>query len=107
MLIQASQKWKETQIDSKRQNVQTQVAAMNASVAHMVTYTSTDEVDSSGVLDETTSALSSGLPEVAKDVRMLAALMDDSGDKLIVATKKLCAAFSDLLNTAEPGTKEV
>jgi len=96
-------------LDTKKQNVQTQIAAMSSSVAHMVSITSTEEVDGNGTaVDETMSAISSGLPEVAKDMRMLAALMEDnSGEKLIDATKKLCFAFSDLLNAAEPGTKEV
>lgn len=83
---------------------------MSSSVAHMVSVTSTEEVEGSGrAVDETVSAISSGLPEVAKDMRMLAALMEDnnSGEKLLDATKKLCSAFSDLLNAAEPGTKEV
>ena len=44
---------------------------------------------------------------MAKDVRMIAALMDDTGDKLLDATRKLCNAFSDLLTAAEPETKEV
>lgn len=93
-------------MDTKRQNVQTQIAAMSAATAHVITLTSTDEVDS-GAVGQTISAISSGLPEVAKDVRVLAALMDDSGDKLIDATRKLCDAFSDLLTAAEPDTKEV
>jgi talin len=80
---------------------------MSAATAHVVTLTSTDEVDS-GAMGEAVSAISSGLPEVAKDARMLAALMGDvSGDRLIDATRKLCNAFSDLLTAAEPDTKEV
>ncbi|XP_021951847.1 talin-1 isoform X2 [Folsomia candida] len=101
-----TRKWKETTIDTKKANVQTQIAAMNAATAHVVTLTSTDEVDS-GAMGEAVSAISSGLPEVAKDARMLAALMGDGGgDKLIDATRKLCNAFSDLLTAAEPDTKE-
>jgi talin len=104
--VQHTRKWKETTVDTKKQNVQTQIAAMSAATAHVVTLTSTDEVDS-GAVGEAVSAISSGLPEVAKDMRMLAALMDDSGEKLIDATRKLCNAFSDLLSAAEPDTKEV
>lgn len=79
---------------------------MSAATAHVVTLTSTDEVDS-GAVGEAVTAISSGLPEVAKDVRMIAALMDDSGETLIDATRKLCNAFSDLLTAAEPDTQEV
>lgn len=93
-------------MDTKKANVQTQIAAMSAATAHVVTLSSTDEVDS-GAMGEAVSAISSGLPEVAKDARMLAALMGDNGGKLIDATKKLCNAFSDLLTAAEPETKEV
>lgn len=40
---------------------------------------------------------------------MIAALMDDdlSGERLLDATRKLCAAFSDLLKAAEPEKLEV
>lgn len=40
---------------------------------------------------------------------MLGALQDDdaSRNKLLGAAKRLCGAFSDLLNAAEPGQKEV
>ncbi|CAH1399183.1 unnamed protein product [Nezara viridula] len=38
---------------------------------------------------------------------MLAALIDEnSGDKLLDATRKLCTTFTDLLKAAEPATKE-
>ena len=104
---QASRKWKETTLDSKKQNVHTQIAAMSAATAHVVSLTSTEEVDS-GAVGEAVSAITSGLPDVAKDVRMISALMEEGGgEKLIVATKKLCNAFSDLLTAAEPETKEV
>ena len=93
-------------MDSKKQNVHSQIAAMSAATAHVVSLTSTEEVDS-GAVGEAVSAITSGLPDVAKDVRMISALMDDGGDKLIDATKKLCNAFSDLLTAAEPETKEV
>ncbi|CAG7831157.1 unnamed protein product, partial [Allacma fusca] len=102
----ASRKWKETTLDSKKQNIHTQIAAMSAATAHVVTLTSTDVVDS-GAVGEAVSVITSGLPDVAKDVRMIAALMDDSGEKLIDATRKLCNAFSDMLTAAEPEGKEI
>lgn len=53
------------------------------------------------------STITTGLPEVSRGVRMIAALVDDSsGDKLLDATRKLCTAFTDLLKAAEPTTAE-
>lgn len=47
--------------------------------------------------------------QFSRDVKMLAALGEDlrAGDRLLDATRKLCGAFSDLLNAAQPGSKEV
>lgn len=55
------------------------------------------------------TTITSNLPEMTKGVKMIAALMDDNdnGDRLLDATRRLCTAFSDLLKTAEPETKEV
>ena len=51
----------------------------------------------------------SNIDDFSQDVRMLGALQDDdaSRNKLLGAAKRLCGAFSDLLNAAEPGQKEV
>lgn len=76
----------------------------------MVTLTSgpADEVDHTAVGAAITT-IGSNLPEMTKDVRMIAALMEDtnSGEKLLDATRLLCSAFSDLLRAAEPESKEV
>ena len=55
------------------------------------------------------STISSNLPDMAKGVKLIAALMEDDhdGDRLLDATRKLCKAFSDLLNAAQPENKEV
>lgn len=75
----------------------------------MVTLTSgpSEDVDHHAVGAAITT-ITSNLPEMTKDVKMIAALMDDSnmGDKLLEAARKLCSAFSDLLKAAEPETKE-
>lgn len=104
----ASLKWKETTVDTNKQNVSSQIAAMNAATAQVVTLTSgsVDEVDHTAVGAAITT-ITTGLPEVSRGVRMLAALIDEnSGDKLLDATRKLCTAFTDLLKAAEPATKE-
>ena len=72
-----------------------------------ITEGNADEVDHTAVGAAITT-ITSGLPEVSRGVRMLAALIDEnSGDKLLDATRKLCCAFTDLLKAAEPATKEV
>lgn len=54
------------------------------------------------------STISSNLPEMAKGVKLIAALMEDEhDDRLLDATRRLCSAFSDLLNAAQPENKEV
>lgn len=86
-----------------------QIAAMNAATAQVVTLTSgpQEEIDHTAVGAAITT-IGSNLPEMTKDVKMIAALMDDTnmGEKLLDATRKLCSAFSDLLKAAEPESKE-
>ena len=54
------------------------------------------------------STISSNLPEMAKGVKLISALMEDEhDDRLLDATRRLCNAFSDLLNAAQPENKEV
>ncbi|XP_013143136.1 PREDICTED: talin-1 isoform X2 [Papilio polytes] len=105
----ASVKWKQVTMDTSKQVVTSQIAAMNAATAQVVTLTSgpTEEVDHTAVGAAITT-ITTNLPEMTKGVQTIAALMDDTddGDKLLDATRKLCTAFSDLLKAAEPETKE-
>ncbi|XP_051170651.1 talin-1 isoform X3 [Leptopilina boulardi] len=105
----ASLKWIERTIDTHKQNVGSQIAAMNAATAQVVTLTSgpADHVDHTAV-GAAISTITTNLPEMTKGVRMIAALMEDepSGDRLLDAARKLCSAFSDLLKATEPETKE-
>ncbi|XP_064292938.1 talin-1 isoform X2 [Plodia interpunctella] len=101
-------KWKQVTMDTNKQVVTSQIAAMNAATAQVVTLTSgpTEEVDHTAVGAAITT-ITSNLPEMTKGVQMIAALMeDDNGDRLLDATRRLCSAFSDLLRAAEPETKE-
>ncbi|KPJ17352.1 Talin-1 [Papilio machaon] len=101
----ASVKWKQVTMDTSKQVVTSQIAAMNAATAQVVTLTSgpTEEVDHTAVGAAITT-ITTNLPEMTKGVQTIAALMDDTddGDKLLDATRKLCSAFSDLLKAAEP-----
>ena len=67
-----------------------------------------EEVDHQAV-GAAISTISSNLPEMAKGVRLISALMqhDEHDDRLLDATRRLCSAFSDLLNAAQPENKEV
>lgn len=105
----ASLQWREVTLDTRKHNVTSHIAAMNAATAQVVTLTSgpTDEIDHNAVGAAITT-IQSNLPEMTKDVQLIAALMDDntSGERLIDATRKLCSAFTDLLKAAEPESRE-
>uniref|UniRef100_A0A8D8RHH2 Talin-2 n=1 Tax=Cacopsylla melanoneura TaxID=428564 RepID=A0A8D8RHH2_9HEMI len=100
----ASLKWKETTVDANKHNVSSQIAAMNAATAQVVTMTSGEVTDYSGVESAITS-ISHTLPEMSKGVRMLAALTP-AGDELLDAARKLCFAFTDLLKAAQPHSNQ-
>ncbi|XP_059352131.1 talin-2-like isoform X2 [Daphnia carinata] len=100
----ASLKWKQNQLDTNKQNVSSQIAAMNAATASVITLTSgpPEDVDHQAV-GAAISTISSNLPEMAKGVKLIAALMEDEhDDRLLDATRRLCSAFSDLLDAAKP-----
>jgi talin len=106
----ASLRWIEQTIDTHKQNVGSQIAAMSAATAEVVTLTSNsiNNIDHTAIGAAITT-ITSNLPEMTKGIRMIAALLDDetSGDRLLDAARKLCLAFSDLLKATEPETKEV
>ena len=105
----ASIKWKETQWNTNQQAVHSQVSAMNAATAQMVTLTGQDSTDHNAV-GAAVNTISTNLPDMAREVKMLAALMDDKGvegDDLMTAARTLCGAFSDMLSSAAPETTEV
>ncbi|KAJ8929340.1 hypothetical protein NQ314_017980 [Rhamnusium bicolor] len=54
------------------------------------------------------TTIGSNLPEITKNVKMIAALMDDGniGEKWLDTTRNVCHAFSNLLKAAEPECKE-
>lgn len=102
-----SLQWRETTMETSKQTVTTHLATMNAATAQVVTASQPDEVDHEAV-GAAVSQIAQSIPEVTKEVRIIAALLEDdgSGDKLLEATRKLCNAMSDLLRAAEPENKE-
>ncbi|XP_037955861.1 talin-1 isoform X2 [Teleopsis dalmanni] len=99
--------WRENTLDTSKQAVTSHVATMSAATAQIITATQPDEVDTEAIT-ASVSQIAQTIPEVTKEVRLIAALMEDSnnGDKLLEAARNLCNAFSDLLKAAEPESKE-
>lgn len=98
--------WREMTLETSKQTVTSHISNMNAATAQVVSATNAEEIDHDAV-GAAVSQIAQSIPEVTKEVRMIAALVDDnSGDKLLEATRKLCNAFSDLLKAAEPETKD-
>lgn len=105
----ASLGWKQTQKITNKQSVHSQVSAMNAATAQMVTLTGQGDDTDHNAVGAAVNTISTNLPEMAKGVQMLAAIMDDegfNGEDLMGAAKQLCTAFSDLLSATEPESKE-
>lgn len=98
--------WREMTLETSKQTVTSHLSNMNAATAQVVSAANAEEIDHDAV-GAAVSQIAQSIPEVTKEVRMIAALVDDnSGDKLLEATRKLCNAFSDLLKAAEPETKD-
>lgn len=102
-----SLQWREETLETSKQVVTSHLSNMNAATAQVVTATNAEDIDHDAV-GAAVSQIAQSIPEVTKEVRMIAALMDDdpNGDKLLEATRRLCNAFSDLLRAAEPEAKD-
>nr|XP_017026326.1 talin-2 isoform X2 [Drosophila kikkawai] len=99
--------WRENTLDTSKQAVSSHVATMSAATAQIITASQPDEVDTEAI-SASVSQIAQTIPEVTKEVRLIAALMenDSNGDQLLEAARNLCNAFSDLLKAAEPESKE-
>lgn len=102
-----SLEWRETTLDTSKHAVSVHIASVNAATAQVVTATQPDDVDHE-VISQAVSQITESIPEVTKEVRLIAALMDDgnNGSDLLDTARKLCNALSDLLKMAEPESKE-
>lgn len=94
-------------MDTSKQAVTTHIATMNAATAQVVTASQPDDVDHDA-MGAAVSQISQSIPEVTKEVRLIAALMEDdnTSEKLLDTARKLCGALSDLLKAAQPESKE-
>lgn len=99
--------WRESKLDSSKHAVSIHIASVNAATAQVVTATQPDDVDHE-VVTAAVTQITETIPEVAKEVRTIAALLDDdnNGNKLLDTARALCNALSDLLKAAEPESKE-
>lgn len=99
--------WRESTLDTSKHAVSVHIASVNAATAQVVTATQPDDVDHE-VISQAVTQITETIPEVTKEVRLIAALMDDdnNGGDLLDTARKLCNALSDLLNAAQPESKE-
>lgn len=101
----ASQKWRTTQMDVKKENLGSQIKAVTAATATLLNLTSAPptEMDLPAV-SAAVATISSNIPELTRDAKVVAALMQDDkkSDELIDAARRLCKALSDLLDGARP-----
>lgn len=99
---------KPTTIDLKKKALKAQLSAASAATAHLITLTAVpDEEMDHPAISQAVQTVTFNLPDIAKDVKVVAHLMEDEEKKehLLDAARKLCAAFSDLLSAAEPGRR--
>ncbi|XP_038046321.1 talin-1-like isoform X5 [Patiria miniata] len=105
----ASKQWRQNTIDVNKQNIQSQLSAMSAATAGIISQTSGDpsDTDYTSVGSHITT-ISSNLTEMTKGVKMLAALLGEEGDgnSILDAARGLMGAFSDLLKYAQPENQE-
>ncbi|CAI8034388.1 Talin-1 [Geodia barretti] len=101
----ASVKWKQTTLDVSKQNVSSALAAMLAATAQIITLTGGEPTDTNyTALGSAITTISTNLNELAKAVRLLAAL-DVEGmtpDDLLRAARALANATAGLLNASSP-----
>ncbi|XP_068208058.1 talin-2-like [Palaemon carinicauda] len=105
----ASMKWKEVTLDSKRQIVVSQIAAMNAATAEITSLSSPayGDVDHTAI-GASIQTITSNLADMSNGVKMIAALSEKDGNSshLLGATKNLCESYSDLIEAANPQNKK-
>lgn len=92
-------------MDVKKQNIGSQLAAVNAATAQILNLTSAPEMEmDTPAVSAAVATITSNIPEMSRDVKIVAALMQDEkkSNELIDAARRLCKALSDLLNGAKP-----
>ncbi|XP_071826675.1 talin-1-like isoform X5 [Apostichopus japonicus] len=105
---EASLQWRKNEIDLNRQMVESQMSAMAAATAGIITQSNDPNERDYTVIGSHVTTISSNMTEMTKGIKMLAALLEeeDGSQNLIDATKDMMMAFKDLLNAASPETEE-
>ncbi|XP_018673450.2 talin-2 isoform X2 [Ciona intestinalis] len=105
----ASKQWKLNALEENRHNIQSNLAAIDAATATVITKTSGDrEGRNYTTVGSAITTISSNLNDMTKSLRLMAALLDDGrdGDGLMKAARDLTAAIQDLLKAAQPNSEE-
>ena len=103
-----SLKWVQVQLDYKKQNVISQLHAISGASAAIITQTSVPLQDQNiPQIGAAIATITSNLPDLSKDVKMIAALMADNerGTDLIDAARRLCRALDEMLRGIGPDSK--
>ncbi|EDV28944.1 uncharacterized protein TRIADDRAFT_19795, partial [Trichoplax adhaerens] len=104
----ASLQWKRNTLHISQENVRANIAAINGSAAAIILLTSNPdkEIDYTAIGSSVTT-ISSNMNDMAKRIKMIAALQDDEYSvDLITATKELASAFVKLLKSSQPESME-
>ncbi|XP_076808289.1 talin-2-like isoform X3 [Clavelina lepadiformis] len=105
----ASKQWKLNAIEENRHNIQSNLAAIDAATATVITKTSGDPKETNyTMVGSAVTTISSNLNDMTRGLRLMAALLenDEDGDNLMKAARDLTAAINDLLKAAQPNSGE-
>ena len=106
----ASLQWKENLLDVKKQNVNSQISAMNAATAQVVTLSSDGPANTDyNAIGAAVSSISTNLGDFSDHILSIAAINETSdiqSDRLMLAAKNLCNAFGTFLKLVEPDSQE-
>ena len=103
----SSLKWKQVQLDVKKQNVVSQLHAISGASAAIITQTAQplheQDIPQIGAAVQT---ITSNLPDLSKDLKIIAALMkDERPSGLIEAARRLCRALDEMLRGIGPDSQ--
>lgn len=104
----SSLKWKQVQLDVKKQNVVSQLHAISGASAAIITQTAAPLKEQDlPQIGAAVATITSNLPELSKDLKILAALMNDNerSSDLIDAARRLCRALDEMLRGIGPDSK--
>jgi len=104
----SSLKWKQVQLDVKKQNVVSQLHAISGASAALITQTAKPLVERDiPQIGAAVQTITSNLPELSKDLKIIGALMNDKERDfgLIDAARRLCRALDEMLRGISPDSQ--